>query len=771
MAEPKTLYLAAYNALCMAGWAYCLIMGGKASVTQMSLAGFMPAVWDVLSLVQLTAGMEILHSAAGLVRSPVMTTFMQVFSRVWVILIVFAAPAVQPTWYCGMMALSWSLVEVPRYAFYVATLLGSGDVKGTPYPLFWLRYSLFAVLYPSGITGELVTMYSALQQESLPQLVLIGSVLPTLMKVVFALYAPASPIMYSHMVSQRGKQMKARFAKPPPPPKGTLFPLDGKGGRTTTITGQKIFQAALEGAGDADGAAKVMKGNFRFGYHKHIMRLVRKGCENPDASLNAAKAGLKYMYDHFEFADPSTHTVRKFKEEIDANKNKFATGVVKGQAQEQKLTYRIPYDGGWHPSRPKPPTHELTTDKLKEQVQSWVSNGIIERDAGAAISWTADHFENGGKVSDVYMVMIGAGSAMGPFPKLLELGANVVAIDIPGAWGKGTKRPTSGLWKRLIEAAQKSPGGSIIFPLAPSTSQKDLESSADPLALYEAAGCNLMEQPAEVANWLVEWQATLPASAKVCIGNYTYLDGENHVKLALCADHCIKKLREARPSTAVAFLCTPTDIHVITEEAHNAAKTNYASGFGLEKCINILSRGACLASNVTEPVKAGDKKLYLVDGVTVAQGPNYALAKRMQHWRAQVAFSEGAIVSSTVAPSTATISVISNKTFGWAYGGLPTFNYEVFKQDTTNAVMASLLIHDILNDKGPKNPKNKDKFGITNTLQLFSTQGCHGGLWRSGYNINTLGEVCALIYFAGERTVQFGLVAAIALGVGGYFAL
>ena len=31
-----------------------------------------------------------------------------------------------------------------------------------------------------------------------------------------------------------------------------------------------------------------------------------------------------------------------------------------------------------------------------------------------------------------------------------------------------------------------------------------------------------------------------------------------HVKLALCADYCIRRLREARPSTAIAFLGTPT---------------------------------------------------------------------------------------------------------------------------------------------------------------------------------------------------------------------
>ena len=73
----------------------------------------------------------------------------------------------------------------------------------------------------------------------------------------------------------------------------------------------------------------------------------------------------------------------------------------------------------------------------------------------------------------------------------------------------------------------------------------------------------------------MEWQKKLPKDAKLIIGNYTYLDGELHVKLALCADYIIKRLRAARPSTAVAFLCTPTDIHVRTDESDAAARKNY----------------------------------------------------------------------------------------------------------------------------------------------------------------------------------------------------
>ncbi len=60
-------------------------------------------------------------------------------------------------------------------------------------------------------------------------------------------------------------------------------------------------------------------------------------------------------------------------------------------------------------------------------------------------------------------------------------------------------------------------------------------------------------------------QSVCPDKA-VTVGNYTYLDGELHVRLAVAADAIIESLCDARKSTSVAFLCTPTDIHVIPAE-------------------------------------------------------------------------------------------------------------------------------------------------------------------------------------------------------------
>lgn len=82
-----------------------------------------------------------------------------------------------------------------------------------------------------------------------------------------------------------------------------------------------------------------------------------------------------------------------------------------------------------------------------------------------------------------------------------------------------------------------------------------------------------------------------------------------------------------------------------------------------------------LTSNVKPAVVGADGgSLYLVDGLVNKQGPNYALAKRMQHWRAVVARQEYRCkVSSNIAPSTATASVVSNRLFAMAYGGMHFF--------------------------------------------------------------------------------------------------
>ncbi|EOD08386.1 hypothetical protein EMIHUDRAFT_453108 [Emiliania huxleyi CCMP1516] len=730
MGGAKTAYLIAYNAGCMAGWAYALYL----ALTALADGGALSSTWATMGtaiiLSQSAMALEMVHAATGMVRSPVMTTVMQVLSRLQFLVWIPLAPTSASQWGCGMMAISWALVEVPRYAFYLNNLVGPGGQTGTLYPIFWLRYSLFAILYPTGITGEVLTLLACLADPSFASA--LGGFAPLLIKAMLVLYVPASPFMYMNMVKNRKGAFKKRFAKPPPPPKapvGAEFPEDSKGGRSTSEAGKKAFAAAIggSGVGEAEAAAAKCAGerSWRFGYNKHITKLVRLSCESPAAGLGSAKAGLGWMYENMVYHSPDQTLRGPFGATVDKVTGSFETGAVRGGKRPPPPGYRVPYDAGWHPSRPRPPptgpSDCLSGKALKAQAAEWAAGGIIEPDAAEALCWLSDHFDKGESLQDVYVVMIGAGSAMGPFPKLMEMGATVVAIDIPGAWGKGGPRPASAVWRRLCDTARGS-AGSLVFPLSKPQSQ-----CATDEELYEAAGCDLMKQPGEIANWLCEWQKTLPDSAKAT--------------------------RELHTTTRVAFLCTPTDIHVCTDASDRAARDNYGSGFGsfgLEKLANALSGGKLLIPNFNAPVEAqGGKLIKYVDGLAVAQGPNYALAKRMQHWRAMIEFESGAVVSSSVAPSTATISVLSNKTFAWAYGGMPYFKYEIFKQETTNAVMAALLMHDILNLKGPKNPANRKQFRLSNPIELFSTQAVHGGLWRSPYKADSLGEVSALIYFAG----------------------
>lgn len=89
----------------------------------------------------------------------------------------------QESWGFVFMALSWSLVEVFRYSYYAVDLVGP-----VPYPLLWIRYSLFFVLYPTGITGELWTIFNSLA-------VYKASFVWYVMVALPPLYIPGSPVM------------------------------------------------------------------------------------------------------------------------------------------------------------------------------------------------------------------------------------------------------------------------------------------------------------------------------------------------------------------------------------------------------------------------------------------------------------------------------------------------------------------------------------------------------------------------------------------------
>src|SRR6185437_17065399 len=108
----------------------------------------------------------------------------------------------------------------------------------------------------------------------------------------------------------------------------------------------------------------------------------------------------------------------------------------------------------------------------------------------------------------------------------------------------------------------------------------------------------------------------------------------------------------------------------------------------------------------------------VADALIEQQGPNYAIAKRLQRWRGLTAADSGGQVSFNVAPATWTRSVTKNRVLAAAYEGARHFGIEIFEPATTRVLMAALLVHDL----------NRDPAEAPQAEALFSDGAAHGGL-------------------------------------------
>lgn len=443
------------------------------------------------------------------------------------------------------MILSWSLVEIFRYMFYVFGTISGDSNKKTPYPLFWLRYSLFAVLYPTGITGELTVFFAASTDPSFRSWFLLGPQIAFLIyaRILPIIYAFGSPIMIGNMAGNRKSSFKKRFAKPPPPALGIVFPMDEKKTRSSTGVNKAILAAAV-GAANPEKAKKIETARgYRHTYVKYLIELVDEQCRSPQVCLDIAQAGLDKAYEIFEFVAPDGTAVSVGEAMKAKNTEKFYTGVVKGEGTVKADGIEVPYLG-----------QTLKGQALKDQVKKWVDYGTIEPSAGEAIIGCVDN-PSWVDLSNKYFVLLGAGSAMGPLEVLLALGANVIAVDLD--------RPF--IWQRLIGMVKKSTG-TMTFPLK--QEQASLKTDND---LYASAGCNLFTHTPMIRDWLMD----LYPGKSFTVGSYAYLNGALHVQVSLAMDAITRDLSEKRPGTSLAYLCTPTDLHLVPKEAWDASTANF----------------------------------------------------------------------------------------------------------------------------------------------------------------------------------------------------
>ncbi|WP_312033902.1 hypothetical protein [Actinoplanes sp. TBRC 11911] len=318
----------------------------------------------------------------------------------------------------------------------------------------------------------------------------------------------------------------------------------------------------------------------------------------------------------------------------------------------------------------------LRGDGLARQLETWVADGVIEPSCSDIIHQVMKNPDML-HLGDQRMVVLGAGAEMGPLTALLGWGNTVIGVDRPQ------------VQPRLLAAARET-AGTLIAP---------------------AHGADLRNDLAAVAQWLES------VDRRLIIGNYVYAPGGLHTLLSIAVDALGSYLTSRRDDTALAFLATPTDVFAVPPEVVAQASDRFGHRSRSARLTGTLSGGRLLRRNYPEDADPG-----INDSIVLQQGPNYALAKRIQRWRATVARHERTVAFS-VAPATRTRSVTNNRLLAAAYAGAHRFDVDVFEPETARKLMALLLVHQIQNPRPPAAESWRDEaFGAA-----------HGGLWRSAY--------------------------------------
>ena len=201
-------------------------------------------------------------------------------------------------------------------------------------------------------------------------------------------------------------------------------------------------------------------------------------------------------------------------------------------------------------------------------------------------------------------------------------------------------------------------------------------------------GVDLLHESHRVAAWLAEFDGPLVAGQLRLRRRRPARAGDGRRRRPHPAP-----AGAAAPTSTLAFLATPTDVFAVPAEAVAEASRRWDAHEGIGRVrrpLRMVSGGRLLARNYPPDADPG-----INDSLVAQQGPNYALAKRLQRWRATATRADGRPVSLRVAPATRTRSVVKNRLLAAAFAGAHRFGIEVFEPATSNTLMAALLVHDL----------------------------------------------------------------------------
>lgn len=192
----KRIWLISFNVITLLAW--CIFFGyslfNGLVINQLSLL--------LLTIAQGLAIFEIMNAALGLAGANWLLTTMQVFSRLLIVFLLNWIPfetLAQLNYYSGfaVVAIAWSVTEIVR-ALYYLTEIEKQPVKA----ITFLRYTFFIGLYPLGVTGEFMVMYSFWEWRQFE-----FNVINIALAAIALSYFVFFPKLYGHMWKQRKKKL------------------------------------------------------------------------------------------------------------------------------------------------------------------------------------------------------------------------------------------------------------------------------------------------------------------------------------------------------------------------------------------------------------------------------------------------------------------------------------------------------------------------------------------------------------------------------------
>lgn len=158
---------------------------------------------DALKIVQASQYLDVLFCIIGISHKNVGPSLTQVTARNSVVWFIF--PYTPDSTYPTIAVVSWGLIDITRFSNYVNDIMNFGIRC-----LKHLRYNAFLLLYPSGLTGEVLSAseakYNIESQDIQANMNIFGIEIPinviSFIKVFKIMAYPSLAVVYSYMLTK-----------------------------------------------------------------------------------------------------------------------------------------------------------------------------------------------------------------------------------------------------------------------------------------------------------------------------------------------------------------------------------------------------------------------------------------------------------------------------------------------------------------------------------------------------------------------------------------